>query len=133
MPVELPPNYQPSLSEDYMSPTQVEFFRRKLWQSRADLRRELDAVPPIEQDETTQEGDQTDHASADTDREFDAINRARIQSLLHQTEQALVRLENGTYGFCQDTGEPIGLKRLMAQPTTPLSLAAQQERERRAR
>ena len=100
---------------------------------RADLRRELEAIPPIAPDDTMHEGDQTDHASADTDREFDVINRARVQSLLHQIEQALVRLENGSYGFCEVTGEPIGLKRLMAQPATPLSLAAQEERERRAR
>ena len=133
MPVELPPGYQPSLSEDYMNPAQVEFFRRRLSQSRADLRRELEAIPPIAPDDTMHEGDQTDHASADTDREFDVINRARVQSLLHQIEQALVRLENGSYGFCEVTGEPIGLKRLMAQPATPLSLAAQEERERRAR
>jgi DnaK suppressor protein len=131
MSVELPPDYQPSSSEDYMNPAQIEFFRRRLRQSRADLRRELGAIPPVEPDGTAHEGDQTDQASADTDREFDAINRARVQSLLHQVEEALTRLDNGTYGFCEVTGEPIGLKRLMAQPATPLSLAAQQERERR--
>jgi DnaK suppressor protein len=115
-----------------MSPTQLEFFRQRLWQSRADLRRELEAIPPIGQDQATHEGDQTDHASADTDREFDTINRARIQNLLNQIERAFVRLEGGTYGYCEVTGEPIGLKRLMAQPATPLSLAAQEQRERRA-
>jgi RNA polymerase-binding transcription factor len=132
MSVELPPDYQPSLTEDYMNPAQVEFFHRRLLQSRAELRHELEAIPPIGPDETAHQGDQTDHASADTDREFDFINRARVQSLLHQIEQALVRLENGSYGFCEVTGEPIGLKRLMAQPATPLSLAAQEQRERRA-
>ena len=88
--------------------------------------------PKFKPNENVHEGDQSDQASADADRSFDAINRARIQNLLHQTEQALVRLENGTYGFCEDTGEPIGLRRLMAQPATPLSIAAQQARERRA-
>jgi RNA polymerase-binding transcription factor len=132
MPVELPPDYQPSSSEDYMNPAQIEYFRRKLWQSRRDLQRELEAIPHVEADGTANEGDQTDLAGMDTDRSFDALNRARIQGLLHQAEEALVRLENGTYGFCEDTGEPIGLKRLMAQPATSLSLAAQQARERRA-
>ena len=131
MPVELPPDYHPSLSEDYMNPAQIEYFRRKLWESLADLRRELEALPRIEPDESVHEGDRSDQASADADRSFDAINRARIQNLLHQIEQALVRLENGTYGFCEDTGEPIGLRQLMAQPATSLSLVAQQARERR--
>ena len=58
-------------------------------------------------------------------------NRERVQMLLRQTERALSKLENGTYGYCEDTGEPIDLKRLMAQPSTSLSLAAQQARERR--
>ena len=129
MSVELPVDYQPSPSEDYMNPMQVEYFRRRLQQSRTELLRELKAIPHIEPDQT---GDQTDQASADVDRSFDAVNRARIQKMLHQTEQALVRLENGTYGFCEDTGEPIGPKRLMAQPATSLSLEAQQARERRA-
>ena len=132
MPVEFSPDYQPSESENYMNPAQIEYFRRKLQKSRMDLQRELDAIPHIQPDETAHEGDQTDQASTDTDRSFNAINRARIQGLLRQTEEALVRLENGTYGFCEDTGEPIGLRRLMAQPATPLSLAAQEARERRA-
>ena len=96
MSVELPVDYQPSLSEDYMNPMQIEYFRRKLQQSRTELLHELKAIPHTEPDEA---GDQTDQASAAADRSFDAVNRARIQDLLHQTEQALVRLENGTYGF----------------------------------
>jgi DnaK suppressor protein len=59
------------------------------------------------------------------------LNRERVKMMLGQTEQALVRLDNGTFGYCVDTGEPIGLKRLIAQPATALSLAAQEERERR--
>ena len=131
MTIELP-DYQPSPDEDYMNPLQTVYLRRLLEQSRADLQHELDEVPHIESDETARDGDQTDHASADTDREFTILNRARIQALLHQTERALTRLDNGTYGYCDDTGEPIGLKRLMAQPATSLSLAAQEAREKRA-
>ena len=126
------PDYEPSPSEEFMNPHQVAYFRGKLLESLADLQRELGAVPHIEPDETAREGDQADHASADTDREFDALNRARIQTLLHRTELALTRLDNGTYGYCEDTGEPIDLRRLMAQPETSLSLAAQEARERRA-
>lgn len=129
MTVELPPEYQPSANEEFMNPRQVEYFRRRLEQSRADLRRELDAIPSPETDGLSREGDQTDHASADSERELEMQNRERIQVLLRQTDRALAKLENGTYGYCEDTGEPINLKRLMAQPTTSLSLEAQQARE----
>ena len=132
MGIELPHEYQPSEDEVFMNPMQVEYFRRRLEQSRADLRRELDAIPPPEAHDITQEEDQTDHAGAASEREFAAQNRERIQRLLRQTERALSKLEDGTYGHCEDTGEPIDLKRLMAQPATSLSLAAQQAREGRA-
>jgi len=131
--VDLPPGYQPSADEEFMNPKQVEYFRQRLEEARTDLRRELDAIPPRDADDLGWEGDQTDHASADSEREFDIQNRERVQMLLRQTERALARLENGTYGYCEDTGEPIDLKRLMAQPTTSLSLAAQQALERRNR
>jgi RNA polymerase-binding transcription factor len=133
MAVDLPPGYQPSADEEFMNPKQVEYFCQRLEEARTDLRRELDAMPPRDADDLGWEGDQTDHASADSERELEIQNRERVQMLLRQTERALARLENGTYGYCADTGEPIDLKRLMAQPTTPLSLAAQQARERRNR
>jgi len=131
MTVELPPEYQPSANEEFMNPRQVKYFRRRLEQSRTDLRRELDAIPSPETDDLSREGDQTDHASADSERELEMQNRERIQVLLRQTDRALAKLENGTYGYCEDTGEPINLKRLMAQPATSLSLEAQQAREGR--
>ena len=81
--VEVPGDYLPSLSEDYMNPMQIEYFRRKLQQSRADLQRKLKAIPHIEPDKT---GDQTHQSSAVADRSFNAVNRARIQKMLHQTE-----------------------------------------------
>lgn len=131
MTIELPPDYQPSANEEFMNPKQVEYFRRRLEQARTDLQRELGAIPSPDIDELSREGDQTDHASADSEREFIVQNRERIQMLLRQTERALASLENGSYGYCEDTGEPIGLRRLMAQPTTSLSLSAQEARERR--
>jgi len=130
--VELPADYQPSATEAFLNPMQVEYFRVQLEKARADLLRELAMIPHTESYEGSREGDQADHASAETEREFEIMNRDRVRILLRQTEQALARLENGTFGYCEDTGEPIGLKRLMAQPTTSLSLEAQQERERRA-
>ena len=133
MAVDLPPGYQPSATEDFMNPKQVEYFRQRLEEARTDLQKELDAMPLRDADDLGREGDQTDQASADSEREFEIQNRERVQMLLRQTERALARLENGTYGYCADTGEPIDLKRLMAQPVTSLSLAAQQARERRSR
>ncbi len=132
MTVELPPDYQPSANEEFTNPKQVAYFRRRLEQSRTDLQRELAAIPSPDTEDLSREGDQTDHASADIEREFIIQNRERIQKLLQQTERALARLENGSYGYCEDTGEPIGLKRLIAQPTTSLSLSAQEARERRS-
>ena len=131
MVVDLPPGYQPSATEDFMNPKQVKYFRQRLEEARTDLQKELDAMPLRDADDLGREGDQTDQASADSEREFEIQNRERVQMLLRQTERAVARLENGTYGYCEITGEPIGLKRLIAQPTTSLSLAAQEARERR--
>lgn len=116
-----------------MNTSQVEYFRRKLLRLRADTQRELDATLPADPDDNIREGDQADQAdqaNAAVDREFGIVNRERAHSLLHQIEQALARLDNGTYGYCEDTGEPIDLRRLDAQPTATLTTAAQARRER---
>ena len=133
MAIELPPEYQPSENEEFMNPKQVAYFRRRLEETRAGLQEELAASQTSEFDDGSREGDQTDHASAESEREFMVQNRERVQMLLRQTERALARIENGTYGYCDDTGEPIDLKRLMAQPATSLSVSAQEAREKRAR
>ena len=132
MSIELPPGYQPSGDEEFMNPKQVTYFRRRLEETRASLQRELAASQLLEvEDDSSRDGDQTDHASADSEREFLVQNRERVQMLLRQTEQAIARIENGTYGYCDDTGEPIDLKRLMAQPATLLTVSAQEAREKR--
>jgi DnaK suppressor protein len=128
--VHLPPGYKPTDAEDFMNPLQVEYFRRKLLQLRTDTRRELDATPEAGAADGLHEGDQADQASAAVDRDFDAINRQRAHALLHQIDRALARLDNGTYGYCEDTGEPIDLRRLEAQPTATLTTEAQARRER---
>ena len=130
MPANLPSDYTPSPAEEFMNPSQAEYFRQKLLRLRADTQRELDASPPAASDASVREGDQADQASAAVDREFGIVNRERAQTLLHQIEQALVRLDNGTYGYCEDTGEPIDLRRLDAQPTATLTTTAQARRER---
>jgi DnaK suppressor protein len=130
MPVDLPAGYTPSPNEAFMNPSQVEYFCRKLLQLRADTQRELDAIPSAGSDDSIGEGDQADQANAAVDREFDIVSRGRARALLRQIEQALVRLDNGTYGYCEDTGEPIDLRRLVAQPTATLTIEAQAQRER---
>jgi len=109
---------------------QVEYFRRKLVQLRLDTQRELDATRQVGADDSLREGDQADQASATVDRDFDIANRQRAHALLQQIDRALARLDNGTYGYCEDTGEPIGLRRLAAQPTATLTIEAQARRER---
>lgn len=130
MSVHLPPGYKPSDAEDFMNPLHVEYFRRKLLQWRTDTQRELNATPQARADDGLGEGDQADQASAAVDHDFDVINRQRAHGLLHRIDQALARLDNGTYGYCEDTGEPIDLRRLDAQPTATLTTEAQARRER---
>ena len=126
----LPPGYRPAAAEAFMSPPQVEYFRQKLLRLRAETQRELDATPVAGPDDSLREGDQADQASAAVEREYGIHNRERAQALLAQVGQALTRLDNATYGYCEDTGEPIGLGRLDAQPTATLSIEAQARRER---
>ena len=131
--VPLPPGYMPSTEEAFMNASQVEYFRQKLLRLRADIEGELAVTPPADVNESGREGDQADQASAAEDREFGLINRRRAHGLLGQIERALIRLDNGTYGYCEDTGEPIALARLEAQPTATLTTEAQAARERRGR
>jgi RNA polymerase-binding transcription factor len=127
----MPDGYRPSNTEVFMNPSHVEYFRSKLLQLRIGAQRELDGTTTVGADDSAREGDQADQASAAVDREFDIVNRERTQARLNQIEQALVRLDNGTYGYCEDTGEPIDLRRLDAQPTATLTTEAQAKRERR--
>jgi DnaK suppressor protein len=130
MPVHLPAGYKPSPDEAFMNPSQVEYFRQKLLRLRADAQRELNAVPAVGSNDSIREGDQADQASAAVDREFDIVSRERAHALLRQIERALIRIDNGTYGYCADTGEPIDLRRVDAQPTATLTTEAQAQRER---
>ena len=116
-----------------MKAEQLDHFRQKLLAARADLQRELAAIPPAGDADDVREGDQADKSSAETDRDFSTLNRERARLLLGEVDQAIVRIDNGTYGICEDTGEPIGLKRLEAQPAARLSVEAQEQRERRGR
>ncbi len=119
--------------ESHLTPAQITHFRQKLLQLRDNTRSELEAGTPAYADQNDREGDQADQASAAEDREFGALNRGRATALLQQIEHALTRLENGTFGLCEDSGEPIDLRRLEAQPTATLTAAAQAAREKAGR
>jgi DnaK suppressor protein len=133
MMVTLPPDYRPSDSEEFMSPVQVEYFRQKLLRWRAELLREADGTLASLSEGGIHEADITDRASVETDRALELRTRDRARKLINKIDQALARIEAGTYGYCEETGEPIGLRRLEARPIATLSIEAQERHERMER
>jgi DnaK suppressor protein len=131
--ITLPPEYRPSDDEDFMNPMQEEYFRRKLLRWRTDLLRDADGTLASLSEGGIHESDITDRASVETDRALELRNRDRARKLISKIDQALARLETGTYGYCEETGEPIGLRRLEARPIATLSLEAQERHERMER
>jgi len=133
MNTSLPPDYHPSEDEEFMSPRQTEFFRQKLLRWRADLLREADGTLASLSEGGIHEADITDRASVETDRALELRTRDRARKLVAKIDQALARVENGSYGYCEETGEPIGLRRLDARPIATLSIEAQERHERMER
>lgn len=133
MMMTLPPDYRPSEDEEFMNPRQAEYFRQKLLRWRGDLLREADGTLASLSQGGIREADITDRASVETDRALELRTRDRARKLIAKIDQALTRLEGGTYGFCEETGEPIGLKRLEARPIATLSIEAQERHERMER
>ena len=131
--ITLPPDYRPSDDEEFMSPMQEEYFRRKLLRWRTDLLRDADGTLASLSEGGINESDITDRASVETDRALELRNRDRARKLISKIDQALTRLENGSYGYCEETGEPIGLRRLEARPIATLSVEAQERHERMER
>jgi len=133
MMLTLPPDYAPSDSEEFMNPRQVEYFRQKLLRWRSDLLRDADGTLASLSEGGIHEADITDRASVETDRALELRTRDRARKLINKIDQALQRVENGTYGFCEETGEPIGLRRLEARPIATMSLEAQERHEKMER
>jgi DnaK suppressor protein len=133
MMVTLPPDYRPSEDEEFMNARQVEYFRQKLLRWRAELIREADGTLASLSEGGIHEADITDRASVETDRALELRTRDRARKLINKIDQALQRVENGTYGYCEDTGEPIGLRRLEARPIATMSIEAQERHERMER
>ncbi len=126
----LPPDYRPSDDEDFMNPMMQEYFRRKLLAWRAELLADSNETLNSLQDGGIQEPDITDRASAETDRSLELRTRDRERKLISKIDAALRRIDEGTYGYCEETGEPISVRRLEARPTATMTLEAQERHER---
>lgn len=126
----LPPNYRPSDDEEFMNPVQLEFFRQKLLRWRAELLAESSETLQHLKEESLSEPDIADRATLETDRFTELRTRDRERKLISKIDEALQRIEDGTYGYCEETDEPIGLRRLEARPIATLSLEAQERHER---
>jgi DnaK suppressor protein len=133
MMITLPQDYRPSEAEEFMNPIQVEFFRQKLLRWRADLLRDADGTLASLSEGGIHEADVTDRASVETDRALELRTRDRARKLISKIDQALNRIDSGTYGYCEESDEPISLKRLEARPIATMSLEAQERHERMER
>ena len=133
MRVTLSPDYAPSEDEEFMNPMQLEYFRQMLLNWRSELIQEAGETLNNLNSGNLQQPDMADRASLETDHQIELRTRDRERKLIIKIDEALSRIENGTYGFCEDTDEPIGLKRLMARPIAVLSLEAQERHERQER
>jgi DnaK suppressor protein len=131
--ISLPPDYRPSDNEEFMNPMQVEYFRQKLLRWRGDLVKEANGTLASLSEGGILEADITDRASVETDRALELRTRDRARKLISKIDQALNRIENNSYGYCEETGEPIGLRRLEARPIATLSIEAQERHERMER
>ena len=125
--------YKPSENETFMNDRQREYFRRKLWRWRDDILRESRETLQQLQTEREHLPDLADRASTETDRSIELRARDRQRKLIAKIDAALSRIDDGTYGYCEETGEPISLRRLEARPIATLSLEAQERHERAER
>ncbi len=125
--------YRPQEGEEFMNPRQLEYFRQKLLNWKEDILKESRETVTHLQTETENHPDLADRASSETDRALELRTRDRQRKLISKIEDAIRRIEDGSYGYCEETGEPITLARLEARPIATLSLEAQERHERRER
>lgn len=125
--------YRPTEDEEFMNDRQLEYFKQKLMNWKEDILRESRETLSHLQSETENHPDLADRASSETDRALELRTRDRQRKLISKIDEALRRIEDGTYGYCEETGEPIGVARLDARPIATLSLEAQERHERRER
>jgi len=133
MSVELAEDYRPSEAEPFMNERQKRYFRDKLNAWREELLRESRETLEHLQDENQNHPDLVDRASSETDRAIELRARDRQRKLIAKIDAAIARIDDGSYGYCEETGEPISLRRLDARPIATLSIEAQERHERRER
>ena len=125
--------YRPSDKEPFMNERQRDYFRAKLLAWREDILKEAKETLQHLQEENQNHPDIADRASSETDRAIELRARDRQRKLIAKIDEALTRIDDGTYGYCEETGEPIALRRLEARPIATLSVEAQERHERRER
>jgi DnaK suppressor protein len=125
--------YRPTEDEPFMSERQLEYFKQKLLNWKEDILRESRETLSHLQTDTENHPDIADRASSETDRSLELRTRDRQRKLISKIDEAMRRIEDGSYGYCEETGEPIGVARLEARPIATLSLEAQERHERRER
>jgi DnaK suppressor protein len=125
--------YRPTDKEPFMNERQRDYFRQKLLAWKDDILREAKETLQHLQDENQNHPDFADRASSETDRAIELRARDRQRKLIAKIDDALSRIDDGTYGYCEETGEPISIKRLEARPIATLSIEAQERHERRER
>ena len=127
---KLPKNYKPTQKEKFMNAKMKEYFRQKLISWKQDLLKESSQTLNNLQNENEAKPDITDRASEEIDRSFELRTRDRERKLINKIDAALQRIEDGSYGYCDETGDPISIKRLEARPVATLSLEAQEMHEK---
>ena len=130
MTVTLPPDYKPSEKETFLNDLQLEYFRQKLLQWRMELLEEVNETRTNLKETSLVEPDLGVRASVEADRSLELRTRDRARKLISKIDEALARIEDGSYGYCEETNEAIGIKRLEARPIATLSLEAQERHER---
>lgn len=126
----LPPDYVPSDDDEFMNPMMTEFFRQRLMEWRTELLRESDQTLVNMQNTSIQEPDIADRASLESERALELRTRDRGRKLISKIDDALRRIDTSDYGFCEDSGEPINIRRLIARPIATFSVEAQERHER---
>ncbi len=130
MTITLPPDYRPADNEPFMNPVMLEYFRQKLLDWRNELLTESNETLQLLQQGGESEADIADRATTETDRSLELRTRDRARKLIVKIDEALERVDNGEYGYCEETAEPISVPRLEARPIATLSIDAQERHER---
>tara|TARA_B100001179_G_scaffold220278_1_gene194617 strand:+ start:364 stop:795 length:432 start_codon:yes stop_codon:yes gene_type:complete len=127
-------NYRPTIKEKFMNSKMKEYFRLKLVNWKKDLLKESSqTLKKLQKEENSPKPDLTDRATEEIERSFELRTRDRERKLINKINEALKRIDDGSYGYCEETGEPIGIKRLEARPVATLSLEAQEMHEKKER